>query len=96
MDISTEVKKIAQKAREASIQVARLSSEVKERALRMMADGLVEKREFLLAENLKDLAICRKARALQGHGGPLGPYRGGDRGDSRGAAPGCPPARPGW
>jgi glutamate-5-semialdehyde dehydrogenase len=55
MDIGKEVKKIAQNAREASFQVARLSSEVKDRALGLMADGLVEKREFLLAENRKDL-----------------------------------------
>ncbi|OGP54464.1 MAG: glutamate-5-semialdehyde dehydrogenase [Deltaproteobacteria bacterium RBG_13_52_11] len=60
MVISTEVKKIARKAREASIQVARLSSEVKERALRMMADGLVDKGEFLLAENRKDLEYAEK------------------------------------
>ena len=55
MDIGEEVKKIAHRAREASSQVARLSSEVKDRALGLMADGLVEKQEFLLAENRKDL-----------------------------------------
>ena len=55
MDIGEEIKKIAQQAREASFQVARLSSAVKDRALGLMADGLVEKQEFLLAENRKDL-----------------------------------------
>ena len=55
MDIGEKVKKIAHRAREASFQVARLSSEVKDRALGLMADGLVEKQEFLLAENRKDL-----------------------------------------
>jgi glutamate-5-semialdehyde dehydrogenase len=55
MDIGEEVKKIAHQAREASFQVARLSSAVKDRALGLMADGLVEKQEFLLAENRKDL-----------------------------------------
>jgi glutamate-5-semialdehyde dehydrogenase len=60
MDIGEEVKKIAQQAREASFQVARLSSEVKDRALRLMADGLVEKQEFLLAENRKDLERAEK------------------------------------
>ena len=55
MDISKEVKKIAQKAREASFQVARISSEMKDRALGLMANGLMEKREFLRAENRKDL-----------------------------------------
>ncbi len=60
MDIGKEVKKIAQGAREASLQVARLSSEVKERALKMMADGLVEEKELLLAENRKDLEYAEK------------------------------------
>src|SRR4030042_549901 len=60
MDISQDIQKIAQKAREASIQVARLSSEVKDQALRRMADGLVEKKEFLLAKNRKDLAQAEK------------------------------------
>jgi glutamate-5-semialdehyde dehydrogenase len=60
MDIGEEVKKIAQQAREASFQVARLSSEVKDRALGLMADGLVEKQEFLLAENRKDLEQAEK------------------------------------
>jgi glutamate-5-semialdehyde dehydrogenase len=55
MDIGGEIKQIAQQAREASFQVARLSSAVKDRALGLMADGLVEKQEFLLAENRKDL-----------------------------------------
>lgn len=60
MDITKEIQKIAQKAREASFQVARLSSEVKDRALGMMADGLVEKRGSLLAENRKDLEQAEK------------------------------------
>jgi len=60
MDISTEIKKIAQKAREASFQVARLSSEVKDRALGLMADGLLKKKKLLLAENLKDLEQAEK------------------------------------
>jgi glutamate-5-semialdehyde dehydrogenase len=60
MDIGDEVKKIAQQAREASFQVARLSSEVKDRALGLMADGLVENRKLLLAENRKDLEGAEK------------------------------------
>jgi len=60
MDIVKEVEKIARRAREASIQVARLSSEVKDRALGLMADGLVEKGEFLLSENRKDLEQAEK------------------------------------
>ena len=60
MDISEEVKQIAQQAREASFQVARLSSEVKDRALGLMADGLVKKKKLLLTENRKDLEGANK------------------------------------
>jgi glutamate-5-semialdehyde dehydrogenase len=60
MDIRKEVQKIAQQARDASFQVARLSSEVKERALRMMADSLVARVDMLLAENGKDLAYAEQ------------------------------------
>ena len=60
MDFSKEIKKIARNAREASFQVARLSSAVKDRALGLMADGLVAKRESLLAENRKDLEQAEK------------------------------------
>jgi glutamate-5-semialdehyde dehydrogenase len=60
MDIGEEVKQIAQQAREASFQLARLSSEVKDRALGFMADGLVKKQKFLLAENRKDLERAEK------------------------------------
>jgi glutamate-5-semialdehyde dehydrogenase len=60
MDIGKEIQKIAQQAREASIRVARLSSEVKDRALVLMAEGLIEKKEFLLAENRKDLGQAKK------------------------------------
>jgi glutamate-5-semialdehyde dehydrogenase len=60
MDIGKEIQKIAHQAREASFQVARLSSAVKDRALGMMADGLVEKQKFLLAENHKDLKQAEK------------------------------------
>jgi glutamate-5-semialdehyde dehydrogenase len=60
MDISKDIQKIAQQAREASTQVARLSSEVKDRALVQMAEGLVEKKGFLLAENRKDLEQAQR------------------------------------
>ena len=60
MDFSKEIKKIARNAREASFQVARLSSEVKDRALGLMADGLMKKRKLLLAENRKDLEGAKK------------------------------------
>jgi glutamate-5-semialdehyde dehydrogenase len=60
MDIGKEVHKIALQAREASFQMARLSSQVKERALRMMADALVAQGDMLLAENGKDLAYAEQ------------------------------------
>jgi len=60
MDIGKEIKEIAQRAREVSCQVARLSSAAKDRALGMMADGLVAKRSSLLAENRKDLEQAAK------------------------------------
>jgi len=60
MDIAKEIHTIAHRAREASFQVARLSSAAKDRALGLMADGLVAKRESLLAENRKDLDKAEK------------------------------------
>lgn len=60
MDIAKEIHTIAHRAREASFQVARLSSAAKDRALGLMADGLVAKKEFLLAENRKDLDKAEK------------------------------------
>jgi glutamate-5-semialdehyde dehydrogenase len=60
MDITKQIQKIAHEARAASIQVARLSSSVKDRALEQMAAGLVAKKEFLLAENRKDLEQAKK------------------------------------
>jgi glutamate-5-semialdehyde dehydrogenase len=60
MDIGKEIQKIAHGAREASFRVARLTSAAKDRALEMMADGLVAKRSSLLAENSKDLKQAEK------------------------------------
>ncbi len=60
MDIAKEIRTIAHRAREASFQVAKLSSAAKDRALGLMADGLVKEREFLLAENRKDLEHAEK------------------------------------
>jgi glutamate-5-semialdehyde dehydrogenase len=67
MDINKEIRTIAEQAREASFQVARLSAAVKERALHLMADALVAQRALLLAENSKDLAYAQQqglSRAL--------------------------------
>jgi glutamate-5-semialdehyde dehydrogenase len=67
MDINKEIRTIAEQAREASFQVARLSSSVKEQALLLMADALVAQEALLLTENGKDLAYAEQqglARAM--------------------------------
>ena len=67
MDIDKEIRTIAAQAREASFQVARLSSSAKEQALLLMADALVAQQALLLTENGKDLAYAEQqglARAM--------------------------------
>lgn len=61
MEIFAQIRHIAQQAREASYQVARLSSRVKDEALKRMADGLVERSAYLLEENQKDLNVAQQA-----------------------------------
>lgn len=63
MSIKDDVIKIAKAAREASRKLAGLSSEVKNRALLKMADGLEKEVGFLKKENEKDLA-CGKEKGL--------------------------------
>jgi glutamate-5-semialdehyde dehydrogenase len=60
MDINKEIRTIAEQAREASFQVARLSASVKEQALHLMADALVAQEALLLTENGKDLAYAEQ------------------------------------
>lgn len=60
MSIKDEVIKIAKAAREASRTLAGLSSEVKNKSLLKMADGLEKEVEFLKKENEKDLAYGRE------------------------------------
>jgi glutamate-5-semialdehyde dehydrogenase len=60
MDINKEIRTIAEQAREASFQVARLSAAVKEQALLLMADALVMQEALLLTENGKDLAYAEQ------------------------------------
>ncbi|MGS2722724.1 glutamate-5-semialdehyde dehydrogenase [Porticoccus sp. GXU_MW_L64] len=59
MDIATYMNETGQQARAASRQLARASSEQKNRALSAMADALDGARELLLAANEKDLAAGR-------------------------------------
>lgn len=60
MSIKDDVIKIAKAAREASRKLAGLSSEVKNRALLKMADGLEKEAGFLKKENEKDLVYGKE------------------------------------
>jgi glutamate-5-semialdehyde dehydrogenase len=60
MDIEIAIKQIAQDAQLASRILARVSSAEKNNALLLMADELEQKRNFLLAENAKDVALAKK------------------------------------
>ncbi len=55
MKIKTQVIEIAKKAKKASAALGRANSEEKNSVLLRMAEALVERREFLIAENAKDL-----------------------------------------
>ena len=59
MTIQNRVLKIAEQARDASRRLARISTEVKNRALVDMAAGLLEKSAYLIAENARDLENAR-------------------------------------
>jgi glutamate-5-semialdehyde dehydrogenase len=62
MDLGTEVKAIAKRAKEASRLLAGLSTDTKNRALCEMADDLEKNRAPLIEENRKDLAAGEKAK----------------------------------
>jgi glutamate-5-semialdehyde dehydrogenase len=61
-NLKQEVREMAKKAKEASYQLARLSSDIKNKALFEMAEDLGRARELLMEENQKDLAAGEKAR----------------------------------
>ena len=61
MDFMTEVRKMARKAQEASFPLARLSTDVKNRALLAMAENLERNQDGLIKENQKDLVAGEKA-----------------------------------
>ncbi|MDD5533377.1 MAG: glutamate-5-semialdehyde dehydrogenase [Syntrophales bacterium] len=60
MDIDSRVEKMAVAAKEAAVKLAKLSSRVKDGALREMAAALMDRKDFLVAENEKDLACARQ------------------------------------
>ncbi|MDO9559182.1 MAG: glutamate-5-semialdehyde dehydrogenase [Syntrophales bacterium] len=55
MDIKTQVIEIAKKAKKVSAALGKVNSEEKNSVLLRMAEALVERRDFLIAENAKDL-----------------------------------------
>jgi glutamate-5-semialdehyde dehydrogenase len=55
MDIKTQVIEIAGKAKKAAAALGKVNSEEKNSVLLRMAEALVERRDFLIAENAKDL-----------------------------------------
>ncbi len=60
MDITTQVTNIAKNGRTAANILARTSSDVKDRALRKMAEKLIEREAYLIEENEKDLAYAHE------------------------------------
>ncbi|MFH7320302.1 glutamate-5-semialdehyde dehydrogenase [Desulfurivibrio sp. D14AmB] len=60
MSMEAEIRALAQETRRASRQVANLSTTVKDRVLMAMAEALVARKEFIQAENEKDLAAGRQ------------------------------------
>jgi glutamate-5-semialdehyde dehydrogenase len=60
MNIKSEIEEIAKRAKTASTILARMSSDVKNRALLEMAEELVRQSGVLIKENAKDLEYARK------------------------------------
>ena len=58
--LSTEMRDLGRRAREAARQVARSETGQKNAALFAMADGLVEAADAILAANQRDMAAARK------------------------------------
>ncbi|MBW2056946.1 MAG: glutamate-5-semialdehyde dehydrogenase [Deltaproteobacteria bacterium] len=60
MDLKGRIVEIGRRAREASLETARLDTGTKNRALMMMADSLLESSMVLQGENEKDLTLARE------------------------------------
>ena len=60
MSMEAEIRALAQETRRASRQVANLPTTVKDRVLAAMAEALLVRKEFIQAENEKDLAAGRQ------------------------------------
>ncbi len=59
-DILSQMREMGLRARQAATGLARLSTEVKNRALLAMGDSLVRNQDFLVRENERDLAAARE------------------------------------
>ena len=59
MDIRTEMRQVADRAREASRRLSRVSTEIKDRALKEMAERLLQQSGYLIRENEKDVAFAK-------------------------------------
>jgi len=60
MDIQNEMIQVADRAREASRRLSRVSTEIKNRALKEMAERLLRQSGYLIQENEKDVALAKK------------------------------------
>jgi len=61
MDIREEMRQVADRAREASRKLSRISTEVKNRALMDMAEQLLQQSSHLMQENKKDVTFAVKS-----------------------------------
>jgi len=59
MDLEKYILGIVQSAKKASLKLSLISTREKDKALQLMAKGLIAKKAFLLKENQKDLAIAK-------------------------------------
>jgi len=61
MSLRDEAVRLGQNAKKAASRLAEVSSEVRNRALFLMSEGLEKKKDIVLSENAKDLKSARKA-----------------------------------
>lgn len=59
MDLQKKILHMARQARKVSYQLALISIDEKNRALKLMADGLIKSQAYLIKENAKDLKAAR-------------------------------------
>jgi glutamate-5-semialdehyde dehydrogenase len=62
MDLKKQIIKMAQEAKKVSYQLATLATSEKDKALKLMAEELRARQDFLIKENKKDIAAAKKAK----------------------------------